>query len=256
VTGVGGVEHSQLERLAEKHFGHLDNKYKRKVPSDHQTRGGVRFTGSEFLYRDDYYPYMFGAVAVEGVPRHHIDAIPMQIASAWVGQWDKSQATGLNAPSPLVQKVCTNRELVSFKSFCHCLQNTGLFGVYFVMHGHDIAPIHDVLSEVQRQWKHMAYGVSEQEVDRAKNQLKTNLLQSLESNTALADHVATEVLSNGSITPLHTLERKIYYADANAIREAVSRHVYDRDLACAGVGKTEAWPIYHALRAAMSWWRL
>ena len=92
-----------------------------------------------------------------------------------------------------MQNVATNKELVSFKSFCHCLQNTGLFGVYFVMHGHHIEQIHDALAQVQRQWKHMAYGVTDEEVDRPKDALKTSLLHSLESNSALADHVATEV---------------------------------------------------------------
>lgn len=58
------------------------------------------------------------------------------------------------------------------------------------------------------------------------------------------------------MTPLHTLERKIHYIDAAAIREALSRHIYDRDLACAGLGKTEAWPNYYLLRYSMSWWRL
>jgi len=68
--------------------------------------------------------------------------------------------------------------------------------------------------------------------------------------------VATEVLSTGKITPLHQLERKIYYTDVNTVRDAVTRNIYDRDLACAGVGLTEAWPDYHIARGAMTWWRL
>ena len=39
----------------------------------------VRFTGSEFLYRDDSYPFMYGALAVEGVPRGHIDYLPLEV---------------------------------------------------------------------------------------------------------------------------------------------------------------------------------
>ncbi|KAH7702815.1 hypothetical protein AAVH_30025, partial [Aphelenchoides avenae] len=40
------------------------------------------------------------------------------------------------------------------------------------------------------------------------------------------------------------------------IKEAASRHIYDREIAVSGVGCTEAFPIYQALRAGMSWWRL
>nr|CAD2145933.1 unnamed protein product [Meloidogyne enterolobii] len=32
-------------------------------------------------------------------------------------------------------------------------------------------------------------------------------------------------------------------------------NVYDREIACAGTGKVEAWPIYQEMRASMSWWR-
>lgn len=75
LTGVGGVNHTQLTELSEKYFGHLKNEYKRKIPE----KTGVRFTGSEFLYRDDSYPLMFGAIAVEGVRRADLDYIPLMV---------------------------------------------------------------------------------------------------------------------------------------------------------------------------------
>jgi predicted Zn-dependent peptidase len=55
---------------------------------------------------------------------------------------------------------------------------------------------------------------------------------------------------------LEELARNINYIDANQVREAASRHIYDRDLAIVVVGKTEAWPTYHWLRYAMSSWRV
>lgn len=75
LTGVGGIEHQQLSDLAEKYFGDLKNEYKQKIP----IKSGVRFTGSEFLYRDDTYPLMYGAIAVEGVPVGDIDEIPLLV---------------------------------------------------------------------------------------------------------------------------------------------------------------------------------
>lgn len=74
LTGVGNVDHEQLSKLGEKYFGDLKNEYKQKIPGTN----GVRFTGSEFLYRDDNYPACFGALAVEGVPRSDIDALALQ----------------------------------------------------------------------------------------------------------------------------------------------------------------------------------
>jgi predicted Zn-dependent peptidase len=45
------------------------------------------------------------------------------------------------------------------------------------------------------QWKYLAHAVTDEEVRRAKNQLTTNVLSQLENNAALANHVATGVLS-------------------------------------------------------------
>ena len=252
LTGAGNVDHEQLTKLGEKYFGDLNNEYKQKIPSS----SGVRFTGSEFLYRDDSYPHVYGAVAVEGVPRSHIDALALQIAQTHVGSWYQGHPLSINHPSPLVQRLCTNPELIKFEAFNFNYDHTGLFGVYLEARGDDDFPLNLIVTRVQKEWKHLAYGITDDQADRSKNLLKTNLFQLLENNTNLANHIASEVLSTGKITSLDVLERKIHYVDSAAIREAVSRHVYDRDLAVAAVGRTEAWPGYCPLRFGMSWWRL
>jgi predicted Zn-dependent peptidase len=86
----GDIDHGNMHKAAEKHFGHLDNTYHKKIPSifpPTSTEGysyisniGVRFTGSEFLYRDDNYPYIYGAIAVEGVHRGHSDYLAMEVS--------------------------------------------------------------------------------------------------------------------------------------------------------------------------------
>lgn len=47
-----------------------------------------------------------------------------------------------------------------------------------------------------------------------------------------------KVLDTGKIQSMADLERDIERVDKSMVREAMSRHVYDRDIACAGVGKT------------------
>lgn len=70
-------------------FGHLQNHYNNKMPEyfpptsregyQYIPHSGVRFTGSEFLYRDDNFPCMYGAIAVEGVPRGHLDYLSLEV---------------------------------------------------------------------------------------------------------------------------------------------------------------------------------
>jgi processing peptidase subunit beta len=255
LTGVGGVDHEQLSRLAEKHFGSTGNDYSRKIP-DPSSVVGARFTGSEMMYRDDSYPYMFGAIAVESVPRNHKDYLPMLVASQVVGQYDDTVAAKQNYPNSLVQLIHEGTGLRSFENFSLNYSTTGLWGIYFVNDGDSINIVYNGVKQILNKWKHLSYSVPEEEVARARNSLITNVFSSLEDNSRLAHHLANEVLNCGTLTPLYELEQKINQVSSSDVREATSRQVYDRDVACAAIGKTEAWPDYTAVREGMSWWRL
>lgn len=66
--------------------------------------------------------------------------------------------------------------------------------MYFVLKGTNIGLGTNAVKEVQRGWKHLAVSVTDDEIDRAKNALKTNLFSSLESNTQIANYIANEVV--------------------------------------------------------------
>jgi len=53
LTGIGGVDHEQLDKLAKKYFGDLTNEYSERISN----KEPCRFTGSEFHFRDDDIPY-------------------------------------------------------------------------------------------------------------------------------------------------------------------------------------------------------
>jgi processing peptidase subunit beta len=80
IAAAGGVDHAQINSFAAKNFGDLNNEYKRKIPVPR----GVRFTGSEFIYRDDSMPYMWGIVAVEGVGYAHSDALALKVRFSYI----------------------------------------------------------------------------------------------------------------------------------------------------------------------------
>ncbi|KAK6739749.1 hypothetical protein RB195_008317 [Necator americanus] len=248
----GGCSGSKLQGLAEKYFGDLSSEYPRKVPE----AGGIRFTGCEYVYRNDYIPHMYSAVAVEGVGYAHHDALALQMASQFIGQWDVTHATTRTAPSRWIQKISHEHGLQFLQHFNINYKDTGLFGVYFVSNGDDLANSQGIIRSIQHEWKHLAAAVSEEETTLARNQLRTSLYQQLESNTDKADFNAKELLYTGSVRSLAQLEDEIARIDHNVIREAVFKHVYDRDTANVGVGLTEAFVNYLHTRAAMSWWRL
>lgn len=248
----GGAEHATVSKLAEKYFGDLSNSYPGEVPH----ADGIRFTGSEFRFRNDNVPHMYGAIAVEGVGYGHRDALALRAASEFVGQWDVTHGSSLNAPSKLVQQISHGLNLYAFQNFSINYKDTGLFGVQFVCKGESLEQTTSLVRWLQHEWRHLASGVDEDEVNRAKNVLRNRLYQSVETNTQKAEFNAKELLYTGGVRSLADIEEAIARLDKTAIREAVSRHVYDRDIACSGVGRTEAWPNYNHLRYGMSWWRL
>ncbi|VDK73215.1 unnamed protein product [Litomosoides sigmodontis] len=252
LSAVGNVEHSKIANLAERYFGGLSTGQSGKA-SDSK---GIRFTGSEFLYRNDDIPFMYGALAVEGVGFSHPDALPLKVASMMVGDWDCTQQSSTNAATATVQKISTGYGVHQLKSFSINYGDCGLFGFYIVMNGSDVKSTTFGMKEVIRSWKKLAIGVSEEEVERGRNMYKTMAFSTLESSVTRADDIAKQVLYTGTVQSLSDLENSIESVDKDAISEAMNKHVYDRDLAVAGVGRTEAWPDYYQMRIGMSSWRL
>ncbi|VDN02215.1 unnamed protein product [Thelazia callipaeda] len=252
LSGVGGIKHSRLVKLSEQYFGDLVN-----GPSDpvHYITG-IRFTGSEFLYRNDNMPFMYGALAVEGVGFNHPAAIPLKIASTMIGDWDCTQLSSSNAATSVVQKISNGYDIHQLKSFSINYSDCGLFGFYIVMTADDIAKTTLGMKEVIRGWKKLVSGVSEEEVERGKNMYKTVVFSALESNTARADDIAKQVFHSGRAQSLSDLDFAIDNVDKTTLSEAMDQHVYDRDFAAAGIGRTEAWPDYYTMRIGMSSWRL
>ncbi|KAL4002579.1 Insulinase (Peptidase M16) family protein [Acanthocheilonema viteae] len=252
LSAVGNIEHSKIANLAEQYFGNLSTGQSGNA-SDSK---GIRFTGSEFLYRNDNIPFMYGALAVEGVGFTHPDAIPLKIASTMIGDWDCTQLSSTNATTAVTQKISTGYGVHQLKSFSINYGDCGLFGFYIVMNGSDVASTTFGMKEVIRGWKKLAVGVSEEEVERGRNMYKTVVFSTLESSVTRADDIAKQVLYTGTVQSLSDFENSIDSVDKETISEAINKHVYDRDLAVAGVGRTEAWPDYYQMRIGMSSWRL
>lgn len=248
----GGCDHNKLVTLSNKYFGDLSNEYPRTIPQV----SGIRFTGSEFRYRNDNVPHMYAALTVEGVGYGHNDALPLAVAAKLVGQWDVTHASSYHAPSRVVQKLCAGHGLHFFEQFNIQYKDTGLWGIYFVSDGDDLLNSSGIMSSIQHEWKHLASALEDHELDRIRNLFRTDFYQSVETNTQKAAFIAKELLYTDKVRSLAEIEERLQRTDKNAVMQAVSRHVYDRDLATAGVGRTEAFPHYQHTRFAQSWWRL
>ena len=85
LAAAGGVNHDELVKLAETHFGGLKSDSNTEVQGMQQ----CRFTGSEIRVRDDDIRLAHIAVSVEGTSWSDADTIPLMVASTLIGSWDR-----------------------------------------------------------------------------------------------------------------------------------------------------------------------
>lgn len=67
----------------------------------------------------------------------------------------------------------------------------------------------DMLYNIQSEWMRMCNSVTEGEVDRAKNLLKTNMLLQLDGTTPVCEDIGRQMLCYGRRIPAHELEARI-----------------------------------------------
>ncbi|XP_055699466.1 mitochondrial-processing peptidase subunit beta [Phlebotomus papatasi] len=249
LAGAGGVRHEDLVGLAQKELGKIQNTYDGKIPK----LDPCRFTGSEVRVRDDSIPLAHVAIAVEGCGWTDQDNVPLMVANTLIGTWDRSQGGGVNNASNLARASAESGLCHSFQSFNTCYKDTGLWGIYFVC---DPLKCEDMLFNVQSEWMRLCTIVTDSEVDRAKNLLKTNMLLQLDGTTPICEDIGRQLLCYNRRIPLHELERRIDSVNAQNIRDVAMKYIYDRCPAVAAVGPVENLPEYNRIRSSMYWLRL
>jgi len=248
LAAAGGVNHQQLCHLAEQHFTGLGGAYTGEIP----ILPPARFTGSEMRLRDDGMPLAHVAMAVEGAGWANGDNIPLMVANTLIGSWDRSYGGGANLASSLAAKCAQTNICHSFQSFNTCYTDTGLWGMYFVCEANGAE---DMVYYIQEEWKKLCVSVTDFEVQRAKNLLKTNMMLMLDGSTPICEDIGRQYLCYNRRISLQEIEARIDAVDAASLREVCLKYIYDKCPAVAAVGPTETLPEYNQLRGGMYWLR-
>ncbi|XP_050438904.1 mitochondrial-processing peptidase subunit beta [Adelges cooleyi] len=247
LAGAGGVNHDEMVELAKKLFKNpTDMKFEAEVPHYEH----CRFTGSEIKARDDSLPLAHIAIAVESCGWADADNIPLMVANTLIGSWDRSQGGGNNNANRLARVADTENLVHSFQSFNTCYKDTGLWGAYFVC---DKMKILEFTYHLQEEWMRLCASVTEAEVERAKNVLKTNMFLQLDTTTQVCEDIGRQMLCYNRRIPPHELEARINDVSAKDIHNIAMKYLFDRCPAVAAVGPVEQLLDYNRLRAAMRW---
>ncbi|KAF4020047.1 hypothetical protein G4228_012244, partial [Cervus hanglu yarkandensis] len=95
--------------------------------------------------------------------------------------------------------------------------------------------------------------VTESEVARAKNLLKTNMLLQLDGSTPICEDIGRQMLCYNRRIPIPELEARIDAVNAEIIREVCTKYIYDKSPAVAAVGPIEQLPDFNQICSNMCW---
>ena len=257
LAGAGSVVHEELVRLAEGSFfketnGNVDEKTMADNIIQWKPEPAI-YTGAEVRMQDDSLPAAHMAIAVQGASWTSPDYLTLLVAQAILGSWNRSLASGGNGASRLAQVVAQNGLAQSFMSFTTAYADTGLFGIYLV--SDRLGQLDDLVYEVQQEWVRICLNATEAEVARAKTQLKSSLLLSLDGTTPICEDIGRQVLIYGRRFGWSETHALIDAIDARTVRRVASDYLYDRCPAVVALGPIGTFPDYNRIRAATLWLR-
>ncbi|XP_008805107.2 probable mitochondrial-processing peptidase subunit beta, mitochondrial [Phoenix dactylifera] len=243
ISAAGAVKHEEIVEQVKKLFT--------KFTADPTTASQLVakepaiFTGSEVRIIDDDIPLAQFAVAFSGASWTDPDSIALMVMQSMLGSWNKSSGGGKHMGSELVQRIAINEIAESMMAFNTNYKDTGLFGVYAVAKPDCLDDLaYAIMYEISK----MSYRVSEADVTRARNQLKSSLQLHIDGTSPVAEDIGRQLLTYGRRIPVAELFARIDAVDASTVKRVANRFIFDQDVSIAAMGPIQSLPDYNWFR--------
>ncbi len=219
LAAAGKVEHERLVELG----GELFRKLPAASADGASAQSGCYAQGDLRKERDLEQVHLI--LGLPGISYHDDDFYALQILSATLGGGMSSR---------LFQEVREKRGLAySVFSFAACYRDTGVFGIYAGTGEEQTAELVPVLCD---ELTSLIESASEEEIARARAQLKASMMMGLESCFAQSEDIARQLLIFGRRIPQEETIAEIDAVDAKAIKRVGERLIEGARPSLAAVG--------------------
>ena len=209
LTAAGKLDHAAL-------VAHAAEAFRELPPVTAPALESARYVGGDFRL-DRALEQLHLVIGLEGLSYLDPDFYALQVFSTLLGGGMSSR---------LFQEVRERRGLVyTIHCFSSSFADCGVFGIYAGTGGAEVA---ELVPVVCHELVRAGGDASEEEVARARAQLKVSTLMALESTGARCDQLAQQMLMFGRPIPISEMIAKIDAVDKSAVARVAARLVATR----------------------------
>ncbi|SIP97119.1 Predicted Zn-dependent peptidase [Rhizobium sp. RU35A] len=235
VVAAGAVDHDTLVRQVEERFALLPTK-----PSAPPVFEAARYLGGEVRETRDLMDTQL-LLGFEGKAYHMRDFYCSQILANILGGGMSSR---------LFQEVREHRGLCySVYAFHWGFSDTGVFGIHAATGGEDLPELVPVILDELRKSSDV---IEQQEIDRARAQIRAQLLMGQESPAARAGQIARQMILYGRIIPNVEMMERLAGITTSRLTDLAGRLFFDTVPTLSAIGPVEKLAPLSDITAALS----
>mmetsp|Transcript_67857 Transcript_67857/g.147858 ORF Transcript_67857/g.147858 Transcript_67857/m.147858 type:complete len:468 (-) Transcript_67857:116-1519(-) len=245
IAAAGPMKHEELVKLASAKFGSV------KAGTPPPVAEKPYFCGAELVYRNDEMgPLAYISVGFEAVPWKSGDAVTFMVMQHIIGNYKRNVGVvpgsisgnrTINAVANKMGVGCAEE----FQAFNRFYRDTGMFGFYIVA---DEVAVEHAIGELMFGCNLMSFSITDEEVERAKRELKASLFSAPTSAEAACKDLGTQVLAYNRGLPASEMILRIDAIDSEEIKRVAWKYLNDAEVSTTALGPLHGMPQYYALR--------
>jgi processing peptidase subunit alpha len=200
-----------------------------------------QYTGGELYIPQSDLEFTHVYVAFEGLSIHDDDIYALATLQILLGGGGSFSAggPGKGMYSRLYTNVLNQHHSVDYcAAFHHCYSDSGLFGISASVHpSFNSSIVHVIARELELCTSSIYQGsVTQTELNRAKNQLKSSLVMALESRLVEVEDLGRQIQAHGKKVSVEEMCEKIDQVDLKTLNRVATRVLRPQKMA-VGTGK-------------------